>query len=209
MSRTDQLFWIGRRLPLSFRQKPRFQALTMRRSRKLLKVAHGRSRMTEVLVCERLEGGTYGQGRLSKLASPSDRRSANRYAATQITSASKVPAALTTISRGGSYADRNNQEPRFSPAVARRHRRAIRFTPWLSACACQTPDGSGVFTPSPEAAKLTRARHASGPSTPVTVRYSDGTGLPNIPDNDPARSGPRGMAIRFHLASTPTSWRSR
>ena len=58
---------------------------------------------------------------------------------------------------------------------------------------------SGTFTPSPEAAKLTRAPHASRPSTPVTVRYSDSTGLPNIPDNDPARSGPRGMAIRFHL----------
>jgi catalase len=58
---------------------------------------------------------------------------------------------------------------------------------------------SGVFTPSSEAAKLTRAPHASRPSTPVTVRYSDGTGLPNIPDNDPTRSGPRGMAIRFHL----------
>jgi catalase len=58
---------------------------------------------------------------------------------------------------------------------------------------------SGVFTPSPEATKLTRAPHASRPSTPVTVRYSDGTGLPNIPDNDPARSGPRGMATRFHL----------
>jgi catalase len=58
---------------------------------------------------------------------------------------------------------------------------------------------SGVFTPSAEAAKLTRAPHASRPSTPVTVRYSDSTGLPNIPDNDPARSGPRGMATRFHL----------
>ena len=58
---------------------------------------------------------------------------------------------------------------------------------------------SGMFTPSPEAANLTRAPHASAPSTPVTVRYSDGTGLPTIPDNDPARSGPRGMATRFHL----------
>ena len=58
---------------------------------------------------------------------------------------------------------------------------------------------SGIFTPSSEAAKLTRAPHASRSSTPVTVRYSDGTGLPNIPDNDPARSGPRGIAIRFHL----------
>jgi catalase len=58
---------------------------------------------------------------------------------------------------------------------------------------------SGMFTPSPEAASLTRAPHASRPSTPVTVRYSNGTGVPTIPDNDPARSGPRGMAIRFHL----------
>ena len=58
---------------------------------------------------------------------------------------------------------------------------------------------SGMFTPSAEAAKLTLAPHASRPSTPVTVRYSNSTGLPTIPDNDPARSGPRGMAIRFHL----------
>src|SRR6266852_5132481 len=59
---------------------------------------------------------------------------------------------------------------------------------------------SGTFTPSPEAAKLTRAPHASKPSTPITVRYSDSTGLPTIPDNDPQRSGPRGIAGRFHLA---------
>jgi catalase len=59
---------------------------------------------------------------------------------------------------------------------------------------------SGTFTPSPEAQKLTRAPHASRPSTPVTVRYSDSTGVPTIPDNDPQRSGPRGIAVRFHLA---------
>jgi catalase len=58
---------------------------------------------------------------------------------------------------------------------------------------------TGTFAPSPEAAKLTRAPHANQPSTPVTVRYSDATGLPNIPDNDPAHSSPRGIAIRFHL----------
>lgn len=58
----------------------------------------------------------------------------------------------------------------------------------------------GTFRPSPQAAELTRAPHANRPSTPVTVRYSDSTGLPTIPDNDPARSGPRGCAVRFHLA---------
>jgi catalase len=59
---------------------------------------------------------------------------------------------------------------------------------------------SGLFAPSPEASNLTRAPHASRPSTSVTVRYSNSTGVPTIPDNDPARSGPRGIAIRFHLA---------
>src|SRR2546426_7816674 len=59
---------------------------------------------------------------------------------------------------------------------------------------------SGTFTPSREAAKLTRAPHARTASTTVTVRYSNSTGVPTIPDNDPARSGPRGIAIRFLLA---------
>jgi catalase len=58
---------------------------------------------------------------------------------------------------------------------------------------------AGTFQPSPEAEGLTRAPHAAQPSTLVTVRYSDATGLPTVPDNDPARSGPRGMAVRFHL----------
>jgi len=57
---------------------------------------------------------------------------------------------------------------------------------------------SGTFTPSAEAAKLTRAPHASRASTPVTVRYSDSTGIPNISDNDP-QSSPKGIGIRFHL----------
>jgi catalase len=59
---------------------------------------------------------------------------------------------------------------------------------------------TGTFTPSREAAKLTRAPHASRPTTPVTVRYSDGSGLPAIPDHDP-RSTPKGMAVRFHLGA--------
>src|SRR5262245_35877622 len=57
---------------------------------------------------------------------------------------------------------------------------------------------AGVFTPSPEAATLTKAPHAARPSTPVTVRFSNSTGLPTIPDND-AHAGPHGIAIRFHL----------
>jgi catalase len=58
---------------------------------------------------------------------------------------------------------------------------------------------SGTFTPSPDAVTLTRAPHATRTSTPVTVRFSDGTGLPMIPDNIP-NANPRGCAIRFRLA---------
>ena len=58
---------------------------------------------------------------------------------------------------------------------------------------------SGTFTPSAEAVSLTRAPHISRGSTPITVRFSNGTGLPMIPDNSPD-ANPRGMAIRFHLA---------
>jgi catalase len=58
---------------------------------------------------------------------------------------------------------------------------------------------TGIFTPSPDAASLTRAPHIARDSTPVTARFSNSTGLPEIPDNDP-NANPRGLAIRFHLA---------
>src|SRR5579863_4280129 len=58
---------------------------------------------------------------------------------------------------------------------------------------------TGTFTPSPDAVSLTRAPHIQRQSTPVTVRFSDSTGIPLIPDNDPY-ANPRGIAIRFHLA---------
>jgi catalase len=57
----------------------------------------------------------------------------------------------------------------------------------------------GAFTPSAQAASLTRAPHIQRASTPVTVRFSNSTGVPVIPDNDP-NADPRGMAVRFHLA---------
>src|SRR5215831_16296056 len=58
---------------------------------------------------------------------------------------------------------------------------------------------SGTFTPSSEAASLSRAPHVTRESTPVTLRFSNGTGLPSIPDNAPD-ANPHGLAIRFHLA---------
>jgi len=75
----------------------------------------------------------------------------------------------------------NGPQPGFRPA----HAKGILLT--------------GRFTPSLDAASLTRAPHLMQRSTPVTVRFSDATGLPNIADNDP-NAAPRGIAIRFHLA---------
>lgn len=58
---------------------------------------------------------------------------------------------------------------------------------------------TGTFTPSPQAASLTRVPHVVRPSTPVTVRFSNSTGVPVLPDND-SNADPRGLAVRFHLA---------
>jgi catalase len=58
---------------------------------------------------------------------------------------------------------------------------------------------TGTFTPSANATSVTRAPHITRASTPVTVRFSNSTGLPLIPDNDP-NANPKGLAIRFHLA---------
>jgi catalase len=56
----------------------------------------------------------------------------------------------------------------------------------------------GTFTPSKDAATLSKAAHFQDASVPVTVRLSDGNPDPIIPDNSP-NAGPRGMAVRFKL----------
>ena len=58
---------------------------------------------------------------------------------------------------------------------------------------------NGSFTPTSEAAALSKAPHLNRPTTPVSVRFSNSTGIPVIPDNDP-NADPRGCAVRFHLA---------
>ncbi len=57
----------------------------------------------------------------------------------------------------------------------------------------------GSFQASPEAASLSRAALFSGAAIPVTVRFSDPTGVPNLPDGSP-QANPHGMAIKYHLA---------
>jgi catalase len=59
---------------------------------------------------------------------------------------------------------------------------------------------TGSFEPSAETASLTRAPHLHRSSTPVTVRFSNFAGIPIVADNDLQGAGPRGFAVRFHLA---------
>ncbi len=73
------------------------------------------------------------------------------------------------------------EHPGFRPA----HAKGIMFT--------------GTFTPAAGAESLTNALHVTRASTPVTARFSNSTGIPIIPDNDP-NADPRGFAIRFNLA---------
>jgi catalase len=56
----------------------------------------------------------------------------------------------------------------------------------------------GTFASSGNAAALSKAAHFQKTSVPVTIRFSEASPDPSIPDNSPD-SGPRGIAIRFHL----------
>jgi catalase len=56
----------------------------------------------------------------------------------------------------------------------------------------------GTFKASSAAALLSKAAIFNGATIPVTVRFSDSTGIPNLPDGA-AAANPHGMAIKYHL----------
>ncbi len=56
----------------------------------------------------------------------------------------------------------------------------------------------GEFTPAKSAAAVTKAAHLQDAVSPVIVRFSNATGVPNIPDAD-GHAFPKGIAIRFML----------
>src|SRR2546423_6050947 len=78
------------------------------------------------------------------------------------------------------FDDLNGRQPGFRPA----HAKGILLT--------------GSFTPSPDAASLTRAPHISRSSTPVVVRFSDFAGIPSVDDGS-GDASPRGIAVRFYM----------
>jgi catalase len=59
----------------------------------------------------------------------------------------------------------------------------------------------GSFTPTRAAASLSAADIFAGKTVPVTVRFSDSTGLPTLPDGS-APANPHGMSIKFHPSAT-------
>ena len=60
----------------------------------------------------------------------------------------------------------------------------------------------GTFTATPEAAKLSRAKHLGGSPVPILVRFSNGSGNPTQPDGS---SGVRGVAVKFTLPDGKTT----
>jgi catalase len=56
----------------------------------------------------------------------------------------------------------------------------------------------GTFTPTREAAELSRSPIFAGATLPVTVRFSDASGLPGLQDAA-EEANPHGMSVKFHL----------
>ena len=61
----------------------------------------------------------------------------------------------------------------------------------------------GSFTPSAVASSISCAAHLQSATVSVTFRFSNSTGVPNIPDGDP-NATPKGLAIRFHAPGGDT-----
>ena len=60
----------------------------------------------------------------------------------------------------------------------------------------------GTFTATPDAARLSRARHLDGSPVPTLVRFSNGSGNPAQSD---AAQGVRGLAVKFSLPDGSTT----
>lgn len=59
---------------------------------------------------------------------------------------------------------------------------------------------TGLFTATAGARQLSRATHLQGRPVPVTLRFSNFSGIPQTPDGDPS-ADPRGLGVRFHCGT--------
>jgi catalase len=104
--------------------------------------------------------------------------------------------ALAILTLQGALWAAPQSAPDLSQQIAEAMRQAPGFKPGHRLVHAKGIVVEGTFTASREARTLSRAAHFSGTPVPVTVRLSDSTGDPAIPDNSPD-AAPRGFAIRF------------
>lgn len=119
-----------------------------------------------------------------------------------------LPAAVALFAAGNAVAQ---TEPRTSPAAAATTVAAPSPTqlvdalngvfgqhPGFRAVHAKGVVLEGQFVPAPTAAPLSKAEHLQKATTPVTVRFSNFAGVPDIPDNHELAS-PHGLAVKFNL----------
>jgi catalase len=63
---------------------------------------------------------------------------------------------------------------------------------------------NGIFTPAKDAAEITKAAHLQKQSSKIVIRFSDFTGIPDIPDNV-GGADPRGLAVKFIMPDGSTT----
>jgi catalase len=100
--------------------------------------------------------------------------------------------ATATAFAAGEQSDKSLAEQIFETMIQVPGAKAEFRTAHAKGIVCQ-----GTFTPSKEATNLSKAAHFRGGPIPVTVRYSDASQDPFVPDNS---DQPRGMAIRFAIS---------
>ena len=61
---------------------------------------------------------------------------------------------------------------------------------------------AGMFTPSPDARRVTRAAHLQGGPVTTTIRFSNSSGNPEVHDGQP---GVRAMSVKFPLGDGKTA----
>jgi catalase len=103
-------------------------------------------------------------------------------------------AALAVVSPGFARADDQPVEVQIVDAL----NKAFGTHPGFRANHAKGVVVEGSFKASPQAAGLSKASLFAGTTIPVTVRFSDPTGIPNLPDGA-ALANPHGMAIKYHL----------
>ena len=109
----------------------------------------------------------------------------------------KVVAALVGLGMALPVATRAQDQP-LSEQLVNAFNKVFGVHPGFRANHAKGIVAEGRFNASPEAAGLSRAALFSGAAIPVTVRFSDSTGVPDLPDGSD-NANPHGMAVKFHL----------